>query len=47
MKAKYRVEGKMNESEGTEEIKNIPPIPLTAARPCLTVSQYELDAPLT
>ena len=30
-----------NETEETEEIKNIPPWP------CQTVSQYQLDAPVT
>ena len=40
---------KMNESEETEEIKTFPPLPIPAAkvagRP--TVSQYQLDAPVT
>ena len=40
---------KMNESEETEEIKHSPST-LTCykdSRPCLTVSQYHLDAPVT
>ena len=38
-----------NESEETEEIKH-PPSTLTCykdSRPCQTVSQYQLDAPVT
>ena len=36
----------MNDSEETEEIKTFPPLPLPAARPCPTASQYQLDAPV-
>ena len=32
MKERDRGERKINESEETEEIKNIPPLPLSAAR---------------
>ena len=38
-----------NESEETEEIKTFPPSTLTNykdSRPCPTVSQYQLDAPV-
>ena len=39
-----------NESEETEEIKTFPSVTLTCykdSRPCPTVSQYQLDAPVT
>ena len=38
-----------NESEETEEIKTSPPYPTRYkdSRPCPTVSQYQLDAPVT
>ena len=37
-----------NESEETEEIKTFPlyPYQLQDSRPCPTVSQYQLDAPV-
>ena len=39
----------MKESEGTEEITTSPLYPylLQGQRPCPTVSQYQLDAPVT
>ena len=38
---------KMNESEETEEIKNFPStLTCCNSRPCPTVSQYQLDAPV-
>ena len=43
MKEMDRGERKMNESEGTEEIKTSLPLPTAS----LTVSQYQLDAPVT
>ena len=49
MKERDKGERKMNESERTEEIKTFP-LYLTCckdSRPCLTVSQYQLDAPVT
>ena len=40
-----------NEGEETEEIKTFPPLPFPAtridSRPCPTVIQYQLDAPVT
>ena len=37
-----------DENEETEEIKTFPPQPLLqGSRPCPTVSQYQLDAPMT
>ena len=38
----------MNEREETEEIKRFPPLPLPCkeSRPCSTVTQYQLDAPV-
>ena len=50
MKERDRRERKMNESEGTEEIKKHFPCTLTCckdSRPSPTVSQYQLDAPAT
>ena len=49
MKEKVRGERKMNESEGTKEIKTFPST-LTYckdSRPCPAVSQYQLDALVT
>ena len=49
MKDRIRGERKMNGSEETEEIKTFP-LSLTCcknSRPCPTVSQYQLDAPVT
>ena len=38
----------MNESEETEEIKTFPTLTRCKdSRPCQTVSQYQLDAPVT
>ena len=49
MKDRIRGERKMNGSEETEEIKTFP-LSLTCcknSRPCPTVSQYQLDTPVT
>ena len=49
IKERDREERNRNESEETEEIK-IFPIYITCykdSRPCPTVSQYQLDAPVT
>ena len=49
IKARDREERNRNESEETEEIKYSPST-LTCykdSRPCPTVSQYQLDAPVT
>ena len=51
IKERDREERNRNESEETEEIKIFPIYPyLTCykdSRPCPTVSQYQLDAPVT
>ena len=50
IKERDRGEGRMNDSEETEEIKKYSPSTLTCckdSRPCPTVSQYQLDAPVT
>ena len=44
-------QGRKRYRNESEEVKNIPLIPIpatrTAARPCPTVSQYQMDAPVT
>ena len=50
MKERDRGERKMNESEETDEIKTSPASALTCykdSRPYPTVSQYQMDAPVT
>ena len=46
MKERDREERNRNESEETEEIKTFPLTHYKDSRPCPTVSQYQLDAPV-